>query len=223
MGKIKMNKLIIDKEKLIEDYHGEIFYNSSVIINIKGNCTLIDYESNNDLIINLDTNSSLNYYRIRKNPSNTKTIINHYKDSKCIFKESILNNKNDFNYEIDVNINNDKNINNIYLRVINELGNSHIIVNGNVLGNTHDNILLEDLRGLNLKDTNLIIEPNMEILSNDIEANHNVTISNVNKDDLRYLESKKVNNEQAINLLKNGFVFGMFPIELKENIKNILE
>ena len=218
-----MNKLIVDKELLIEDYKGQVsFQNKLGILNIKGYCTIYDFKNDNDLIINLENNSSLNYYRLRINPLTTQTIINHHQNSKCIFKEVILNNINDFNYNIDVNINTDNNINQVYLRVVNDSGNLNIIANGTVNKKTENNILLEDLRGLNLTNDKLIIEPNMQILSNNVEANHNVTISNVNKDDLFYLNSKGISQENALKILKDGFVLGIFPNELKAEIKKIL-
>ena len=224
MGKIKMNKLIVDKELLIENFIGQVTYsNKESIINISGQCTICDYDGNSDLIINLEANSSLNYYRLRKNPVNTKTIINHNKNSHCIFKEAILNNDSDFNYAIDVNMDSDNSNNNVYLRVVNEFGNSHIIANGNVNKETKNNILLEDLRGLNLNNNKLIIEPNMQILSNSVEANHNVTISNVNKDDLFYLNNKGISDLEATKLLKDGFILGIFPLEIKEEIQKIID
>lgn len=224
MGKIKMNKLIVDKELLIENFIGQVTYNNKEsILNIKGHCILCDYNSASDLVINLEANSSLNYYRLRNNPLNTKTIINHNKNSQCIFKEAILNKDNNFNYNINVNMDADNSSNNVYLRVVNEFGYLHIIANGNVSKDTKNNILLEDLRGLNFNDNKLIIEPNMQILSNSVEANHNVTISNVNKDDLFYLNSKGISDLEAIKLLKNGFILGIFPLEIKEEIKKIIE
>ena len=58
----------------------------------------------------------------------------------------------------------------------------------------------------------------MQINSLDVSANHKVTISNVKDDELFYLESKGVNKEDATKLLKEGFVLGILPSDMKEDI-----
>ena len=63
----------------------------------------------------------------------------------------------------------------------------------------------------------------MQILSNIVEANHNVTISNVNKDDLFYLNNKRISDLEATKLLKDGFILGIFPLEIKEEIQKIID
>ncbi len=58
----------------------------------------------------------------------------------------------------------------------------------------------------------------MQINSLDVSANHKVTISNVKDDELFYLESKGVNKEDATKLLKEGFILGILPSDMKEDI-----
>ena len=55
----------------------------------------------------------------------------------------------------------------------------------------------------------------MFIDSNDVIANHNSTIGNIDKDYLFYLNSKGIDNETATKLIVDGFLKSV----LKENIK----
>ena len=222
MGKKKMNKIVIDKELCIDNYNGEIFYTlSDNIINIKGNCTIYDFNTNKNVNINLLDDSSLLYYKIRNNNKDTKLLINQMNNTYLDYKEIIINN-DDFNYEINVDIKGNNNVSKVGLRCLNESGNAFINANGRVEEKTFNNELLEDLRGLNINNKQLIIKPDMQINSLDVVANHKVTISNVSKEELFYLQRKKKKKDSAISLLKEGFILGILPLEMKEEIKDYL-
>jgi Fe-S cluster assembly scaffold protein SufB len=59
----------------------------------------------------------------------------------------------------------------------------------------------------------------MYIDSNDVIANHNTTIGNINKDYLFYLNSKGIEDKQATNLIINGFIKSI----LNEYMNDIIE
>ncbi len=223
MGKKIMNKLIVDKELDISDYEGNIsFALSENVLNIKGKCRLYDFNNINNITINLLDNSSLEYYKIRSELSDSKLLVNQSNDTYLDYKEVIINN-NDFTYEINTILNGNNNVSKVTLRCLNESGSAKIFANGRVEENTSNNELLEDLRGLNLNDNTLVIKPDMQINSLDVIANHKVTISNVKDDELFYLESKGVNRKDAIKLLKEGFILGILPLEMQEKIKEYIK
>ena len=222
MGKKKMNKIVVDKELNISDYIGNISYTlSDNIISIKGKCKIYDFDNNKNIIINMLDNSNLEYYKIRNKLSDSKTLINQNNDTYLDYKEIIINN-GDFKYDINVRLQGNNNVSKVTLRCLNETGNAKVFANGIVDEKTSNNELLEDLRGLNLSNNELIIKPDMQINSLDVSANHKVTISNVKEDELFYLESKGVNSKDATKLLKEGFILGILPLEEKEIIKEYI-
>lgn len=217
-----MNKLIVDKELDIKDYSGEISYTlSDNIINISGKCLLYDFNNSKNITINLSDDGYLEYYKIRNHVEDSNLLINQSNNTYLDYKEIIINNDT-FNYNINTILNGDNNVSKLSLRCLNEDGIVNIKANGKVVDNTANNELLEDLRGLNLNDNELIIKPDMQINSLDVVANHKVTISNVKEDELFYLESKGVSSKDAISLLKNGFILGILPDNMKEEIKEYI-
>ena len=217
-----MNKIEVDKELDINNYNGQILYTlSDNIINISGKCILYDYNNNKNITINLLDNSYLEYYKIRNKIEDTNLLIVGSNDTYLDYKEIIINN-DDFNYNINTILKGNNNVSKLYLRCLNESGNANILANGRVEDKTSNNELLEDLRGLNIEDNTLIIKPDMQINSLDVVANHKVTISNVKEDELFYLESKGVNKKDAIKLLKEGFILGILPDNMKEEIKDYI-
>ena len=217
-----MNKLIVDKELDIKDYSGEISYTlSDNIINISGKCLLYDFNNSKNITINLNDNGYLEYYKIRNHVEDSNLLINQSNNTYLDYKEIIINNDT-FNYNINTILNGDNNVSKLSLRCLNEDGTANIKANGKVVDKTSNNELLEDLRGLNLNDNELIIKPDMQINSLDVVANHKVTISNVKEEELFYLESKGVSSKDAISLLKNGFILGILPDNMKEEIKEYI-
>lgn len=222
-----MNKIVVDKEMLLTNFEGEIEFQSDINkLSIEGKCLIneISFNKHCDLNINLKKGSQLEYNRLGYNPSqNGKIVINHEENSKIKFNYSIIC-KNDFELNVDV-LEDSNNLDNEFnLRVINET-NATILVNatGKVKKDTHGNIILEDLRGLNLQNGTIKMLPNLIVDSNDVIANHNVTISNVFEEDLFYLKAKGLNDDSARNLLKTGFILSIFnDKEFKEKIKRIL-
>ena len=68
-----------------------------------------------------------------------------------------------------------------------------------------DNEIIEDIKGLN-EGGIVTILPKMEINTNEVMANHYVSIGNVSKEDLFYLKSKGLSEEVAKTLILKGFL-----------------
>lgn len=222
-----MNKLVIDKEILLKDFIGTIEVTSDeVILNIEGNCKINEIVLGNHkrLIINVLKNSKLEYNRFSLNPSDEGYLeINHEENVISLFNEGILCNND---YKMDLNVYEKySHINSKVLVRILTLDNASVLVNasGYVFKDTLENEITEDVRAFNFESSKISILPNLIIDSNDVVANHNVTISNVNEEGLFYLNSKGINESDAIKLLRNGFMLSIFSDEeFKEIIKKYL-
>ena len=138
-------------------------------------------------------------YQIQIEQSNNTTI-NYY--------EAFIS-KDITNYNIINKIKGNNNKSNIKLRVISKDKNINLNVLARVFDKTIDNDILEDIKGIN--DGGIItVEPNMEINTNEVMANHLVTIGNITKEYLFYLESKGINENMAKEIILKGFLNGIF-------------
>lgn len=227
MGKMLVNKLVVDKEILLKDFVGTIEVTSDVaVLNVEGACTLYEIITNyhKDIAINIKKNASLVYNRFVLNPLDYgKLEINHEDGASSIFNEGIICNKD---YQMDLNVyENNSNIKSkVLVRVITE-NNARVKINasGYVAKDTLNNEITEDLRAFNTGISKVEILPNLIVDSNDVVANHNATISSVFDEELFYLNSKGINNVEAIKLLKNGFLLSIYnDNNFKENIKKYL-
>ena len=220
-----MNKLVIDKEILLKDFVGTIeVVSDEVIINIEGNCKIDDIvlDKHKKLIINVLENSKLEYNRFSLNPCDEGYLeINHEENAISLFNEGVLCNKD---YKMDLNVYEKcSHINSkVLIRILSEAdANVYVEASGYVSKSTLENEITEDIRAFNMDDSKISILPNLIVDSNEVIANHNVTISNVNDEELFYLNSKGINNIEATKLLRNGFMLSIFnDDDFKDRIKN---
>jgi len=223
-----LNKIIIDREDvLLDDFNGEIeFKVNKAILTIKGHTILKEWIKSNelDLVINLDDNATLEHNRFGLvDKHNNKIIINQNNNSKVIYKEAFIAN-NDCNIKIENNILGNNNISEVVVRATSK-NDCKVTIDAtlNVLKDTYNNEVKEDLRGLETNESKITIIPNMLVSSSEVIANHNVTISNVNEENLFYLSSKGLSKNVASKLLETGFLISIFDEGMKEEIKEIIE
>ena len=62
----------------------------------------------------------------------------------------------------------------------------------------------------------------MVVNTNEVIANHGISIGGVNEEELFYLMCKGISKANAIKLIEEGFILSIMDNELKERIKNIL-
>lgn len=227
-----MNKLLVDKEevyKIKNDAVDVCFKTENATLEIEGNVHIDDVSSdeqgNRNLTILLKQGSELVYNKfsfIRKMKEkicvevedNSKVIFNHsiltQEDSSLVFVSNILGNRNDCQ---------------IHIKAVTEnKGRIKIEATGSAKAGTKENSLLENIRILTLNEEENEILPNLLVDSNEVNVNHNVTISSVDEEDLFYLTSKGISRKEAISLLKKGFLIHPLRIEeqTKEKIENLL-
>ena len=190
-----MNKIVLDKEKNIN-------------LNVsEDTICIIPKENNiNDLNINISDGVKLiinQYSEVIEN--NLFIRINQSNNSDFIYNHSFVS-KKEYNLNINVNMigNNSKNIINVH--GISDEGKAKVIVDGNVIKDTRDNELYENIKLLNINNGTSNIYPNMYIDTKNVIANHSASISTVNEDYIFYLMSKGIDRKNAIKLILDGFL-----------------
>lgn len=216
-----MNNILIENDNISFD-------NETVNVNIKSNKLTINIANNvtiNDLDTNIDElNLTIN---IKANSSLT---LNNYKNNSYINLNMQVNMEDNSNFYANIGyilikptvikINTDMqgdNITNILnLRCLTkEQGCANIKVNGNVLKNTINNIMKEDIKILNQNHSENEICPNMLINTNEVKADHFATISGIDPKELFYLKTKGIKEQDGIKLLEKGFMKELFVNEIK--------
>ena len=216
-----MNNILVENE--VMEFNNEninIDLNvSKVIIDIKNKVVINDLNTSwkdLEIVFNIKENSSLELNVFKNNAQiNYNLIVNMENNSEFIAYVITENSK----IFIQTNMNG-SNIKNILKTkcITQDKGSVDIQVDGNVLENTINNIMQEDVRILNLNNFENKIKPNMLVSSNEVQADHFTTMSGINSDELFYLKTKGLDNETATKLLEKGFVLEIFNDEIKEKI-----
>lgn len=204
-----MNKLLVVEDKLINSGEYSLEIKENVSLSILGNVIGHDINnSNNKLDIKIGNNSSLDLFFVRNIDDNYDIHFTLFNNAKLNFHMLILN-EGKHNVKIDVDMIENGASATIGVRAINISDNSNldIICNGYIKKNTKDNELIEDLKGLITKDDDTIkISPVMIVDTNEVVANHLVTIGNFDKEELFYLESLGLSRKEARKILTESFI-----------------
>ncbi len=134
--------------------------------------------------------------------------INIYSQNKSIVNISLgLIFKNENNFLIKNVLNGNEAYSKILIHALEEDDSKSILKTVGIINEkTKDNEFLEQIKVLNFKKQNITCLPELLVYSNEAIANHNATIRNISIDELFYLNSKGINNDLAIKLIKEGFL-----------------
>lgn len=227
-----MNKIIVDRENIREITDQNIFIDIRVkklLLKIKGNVVIneIGIKENEELelTIEVDDDSTLVYNRFMKyGTMKNKIMIKQSSMSNVKFNYSFISNDN-CDLVINSVIDGNNNCEDINIKAVSILK-GKISVNGTAEGKekTTSNTLNEKIKILLLNDQENICRPNLVVKSNEIEVNHAATISGVDKDSLFYLTSKGIKNDDAIELMKRGFLLENLILddEVNSEIKKLI-
>ena len=213
-----MNKIVLDKEKKeLENVEGiiEDISNLKEII-FKGNNKVIlkpISDINLNIILNDEATLDLSLF-LEDTKLNTKLYIIQENNTKFILKESISSN-NKINVQIINKVKGYNNTSNIKLRCISFKEKMQISVLADISKESYNNEIIEDIKGLN-EGGIVSILPKMEINTNEVIANHYVTIGKVSNTDLFYLKSKGLSETVAKNLILKGFLKGIMEVKKDE-------
>ncbi len=216
-----MNKLLLVGDNTITPGNYLISYDTASNLTINGEVTLNNPNNpNHDLTINLENNAQLNYHAILYLTTNNNLTITT-KNNNVLNLNLVIINTNKNKFTITINMLGSTSRAKISIRALNtdSASNLDIICNGNISKNTFDNEILEDLKGLILHNDSLKISPNITVSTNEVMANHLVTIGSFNPEDLFYLATKGLSIKTAKNLLLHSFVTSILPQELHEYLK----
>ncbi len=204
-----MNKLSVEEAQNVikkGEYETVFALNSNTIIN--EDVIIHDISNPKVLEVNISDNAKFLFYQVRELENDCDISFTLGENSDLEYRLLVLN-QNKHKITVNVVMPNDGAKANIIVRALNTKENSNldIVVNGKILSDTKDNELVEDLKGLIIDDNETIkISPNMMAHTNEVLANHFVTIGTFNKEELFYLMSKGLSEESAKTLLKNAFL-----------------
>lgn len=182
------------------------------------NCYIIDKALLTDNIcINIPDGYNLEFYLINYEGDKLDITFNQNNNSFVIFSFSIINNMKS-NYKIFNNVNGSNNKTIIKGRIYNNVNaDTTCLVSGDIKKDTVNNDYTEDVRGLNLYSNNLVIKPDLIVSTNEVVANHMVTIGNFEENKITYLKEKGIGEKNVKKLLLNNFLKEIFPHELTDD------
>ena len=214
-----MNKLLVVEDKKLDSGEFNLDIKKDISITIENDVIIHDINNDNrkiNIIINKD--SKLKLYIVKELISDYDIHITLLNKAFLEFNMLLINKDNN-QVKINIEMTQDKAKSVINIRGINKEYNSNldIICNGYIKENTKDNELIENMKGLIIHNNDTIkISPIMIIDTNEVSANHLVTIGSFREEELFDLQSKGLSETLAKELLINSFLKGnMEELELE--------
>ena len=241
-----MNRIIVDQSKneLWNILGDEITFNidsdTSILINDnhykkyvfnvnKGKLNILSiFDKKSDVTFIFNNNSKVIFNNISYFSSNIKIEANLNKKLSSInIYNSVISEKTQKISEV-VNHNDKNTISNVYnFGVTRNLGSIKFDVTSKVFNGNIGSILNQESKIISLNETNdNEINPILLIDEYDTEAKHSAFIGKFKDSNMFYLQSRGLNEDEAYNLLLNGFLVGVMDIAqdekemIKEKIKN---
>lgn len=212
MGLEVMNNILIDKKEIVVEnkvLRLEVIHDYLKITCKGKNKIFLENRSNINLELILEDNSSLELLvKNEKKCCKTNILIIQNNNSNFLYKDAFTSNDDTFLNIKNVLVGNN-NKSEIKIRCISNKDNINIDILADVYKNTSDNVIIEDIKGIN-NGGNINILPNMEINTFEVVANHFVTIGNIRESDLFYLKSKGIAEFVAKELILSGFLKSIF-------------
>ena len=199
-------------------------YTSPCTLEVKKSTTLNAINMCTDLTLDIhvldDAEFTLNLFDFDE-ATKHKIHITTFKNSKVKINVSFIA-MNDYNLEINATINGEASSTDVNIRGINESSNVNITLNGTANKKCKDSIINEYAKIINTSDKSNTLIPNLIVNTNEVVANHGVSIGSINDDELFYLMSKGISKSNAIKLIEEGFILSIMDSEVKERIRNVL-
>lgn len=173
----------------------------------KGPLNLYDYNNKHNLNIELEDHTTLYYEKV--NILTTDIYLNITVKNNCEVNFNwVIIASGQINVNLKLNILGDSNKCHVKIRAVNKnsLDNLNIVFDGSIAAHTTNNELLEDIKGLLPNNSSIKISPNMLIDTNEVIANHLVTIGSFTPEELFYLMSKGLSYNQSCELLNKSFI-----------------
>lgn len=212
-----MNKIIVEEEKFIANNTQAFleFKNSFIKITCYGhNQLFIKNKENLNLDITLEDNSVLDIFIYEKNKKATNKVIITQKNGTSINYIEAFTSEEKTTIDIINKVLGNNNKSNLKLRCISNQESIEITILAYAEKMTKNNEITEDVKGIN-NGGQVIIKPDLEINTEDIMANHLVTISSIPASYLFYLEAKGIDIKTCKKIILKGFLESIFNAERK--------
>lgn len=199
-------------------------YTSPCVLEVKGKTTLNAINICTDLTLDVHILDGaefiLNLFDIDETTKH-KIHLTAFNNSKVTVNASFIAIDN-YDLEIDATINGASSTTDVNIRGINESSDVNIILNGNASAKAKNSIINEYAKIINASDKSNTLVPNLIVNTNEVVANHGVSIGLINDEELFYLMSKGITKASAIKLIEEGFILSIMDGEVREKIKNVL-
>lgn len=214
-------------------YRLDCFDKSDQVINIDKYLNVELFELKKEGIINrkcnyyVEDNASLTinkFYDLNETNEEINVYLNGY-NSKVILNMGIISEGSHL-YKINIYSNNKNTISESNIHGVCIKDNNILIENnGYIPKGKSGSILNQDNKIITLGKNNSKIRPNLFIDEFDVEASHGAYIGKFNEEDIFYLKSRGLSEQEANNLLIKGFLINKMNLEEEEEkeIKNIID
>lgn len=193
-----------------------LYLNVSDVDNLENNKNYIinDNILDDELVLDIPDGFVLKFYVLpTKKIINLKVIQNNNSDVEVYF--SILGDDNK-SHNIKNNIIGSNNKTLVKGRVLSDSSEVSLTVEGEIFKGTLNNVYTEDIKGLNLNNGFVKIVPNLLVSTDNVLANHLVSISDIRKDEVNYLMQKGISYNAARDIIINTFINNIYPDDIKK-------
>ena len=220
------NKIDIDKEIILSN-STYLEINKDVTLNIKvkeNTNTKLVIIGNSDYNINIDLDNNACLMVNSLNHDNSVNVnINLLSKSMVTYNHSVVSTKNSQNKFIINHLNSDS---------ISNLNNNGVNVSNNKLFFTIDGIVKKDLKNIVCNQSSKVINfelgdskiiPNLIIDSNDIIASHSAYIGEIGEEEMFYLKSRGINEDNIKKIVYKSTLLGKMELmEEEEDFNKII-
>lgn len=219
-----MNRINIDN-KNCDTVLKKIYSNTNIYIKesnvelnleIKDDCDLFIYVKDSNLKINYDVEAVTNIYIFNVN-SSVNSYIGLNKEFALVsyFYSNLNTVDNEYRVYVKHNCSNTKS------KVVNNglnLTDSKLYfkVYGEVINNASDVVCNQESKIIVMDDNNSLIEPNLIIDNYSTLANHSAYIGHFKKNELFYLESRGISEDDSKKILSKAFLFGNMNVDFSD-------
>ncbi len=206
-----MNKLIIDEYDInLNDFEGILeIQKENTQIHLKGTNKITDINLNNykKVTMILEDNCSLVLFANWMEKIKDKSMIINCKNNTELNSRFNVECSEEVALNFDVNLQGNQNNCHILFHVVTGGdGICKIKTTGCIEKATKENVFLEELKGLSFDKPSITFLPELIVDSDDVIANHNASVKCVGEEELFYLKSKGIPKEDAVILMKKGFL-----------------
>lgn len=239
-----MNKIIIDNNKLVDYKDNNIEISTNKIKFISNGEYTLEIKDSNLLKLDIEVLDNIDIRLFIYSFNNSLVVNNHYivgKNSNLIINKFYYNKDACENIVVDLN-GEGSSINYNFSSISNGIEEYHIIVNHNHhrvssrisnkcvgLDNSSIKLVIDSVldkgnldcvmdqnsRILSLGDMEACIIPNMFIDEDSVNARHGSVIGRISEEDIFYLMSRGISEDEAINLVVKGLIISNLDLDME--------